>query len=87
MNRNAGHAIAKAISACLMLIAGFCGFLFYRTYLKWMTLFEDGRYFDADSGVVHHDSAFIWGPIALIFLLIGVSIWFVSNRINSTVRG
>ena len=77
------YVIARTISACLMLVGGFFGFLFYKSYLKWITLFENGRYFDPVDGVVHHESAFVWGAIALIFLLTSASIWLISGRVRT----
>jgi hypothetical protein len=48
------------------------GWLFYEFYLKWIYLFEDGRYFDPRTETVHHDSSFIWGILSLASLLISI---------------
>jgi ABC-type antimicrobial peptide transport system permease subunit len=59
-----------------------CGLMFYEFYFKWMLLFEDGRYFDPDTGVVYHDTAFIGGIFSLVLLLISIALWLVARKIR-----
>ena len=48
------------------------GWLFYRFYLKWIPLFEEGRYFDPGSGVVYHDTGFVFSLFMAASLLVGI---------------
>ena len=49
-------------------------FFYITTYWPYRDLFdENGRYFDAAFGVVHHDASFIWGWGAVISALIAAA--------------
>jgi hypothetical protein len=56
--------------------------MFYVFYLKWVWVFEDGRYFDPVEEVVYHDTSFIWGVISFVLLLLSSLFWFVASRIK-----
>jgi len=63
-----GAAAAGAFGLALMF-----GLFFYTFYLKWVTLFENHRYFDPQSGIVYHDSSSVHGTLAALFLFISIS--------------
>jgi ABC-type antimicrobial peptide transport system permease subunit len=64
-----------------------CGWLFYAFYFKWLPVFEDGRYFDPESGVVFHDSSFVWGLFSVAALLISVAAWLLARKMKRRERG
>lgn len=51
----------KIISVITFGASLFFGWMFYQLYLKWVFLFEDGRYFDPVEDVVYHDTNFVSG--------------------------
>ncbi|MGB7287974.1 MAG: hypothetical protein WBC71_13685 [Salaquimonas sp.] len=61
--------IAISLAIALTLI---CLFLFYSQYWLYRTMFNpDGRYFDAQQGVVFHSqSGVTWASLSAFFLLI-----------------
>lgn len=79
----------RILSAALRIISLFTfggsllfGWLFYVFYLKWVFLFENGRYFDPVDEVVYEDDSLILGIIFLFLLLISVVLWLVASRIK-----
>ena len=79
----------RLLSAALKIISlftfGGCLFffwLFYIFYLKWVFLFENGRYFDPVDEVVYEDDSLILGIIFLFLLLISVVLWLVASKIK-----
>ncbi len=72
--------LASLIAFVLCLLSGW---LFYGSYLKWLSVFEDGRYFDPEAGVVFHENAFVWGLLSLAALLVSLFLWLVAGRIKS----
>jgi hypothetical protein len=71
-----------AIGFCLLSI-----WLFYEFYVKWLSVFEDGRYFDPATGVVFHDTSFVWGVFSLASLLTSATLWLISGKIKVRSRG
>jgi hypothetical protein len=71
----------------LSLIAfGLCllsAWMFYVFYLKWVWVFEDGRYFDPVEEVVYHDTGLVWGVISFLLLLLSILLWFVASKIKN----
>ena len=61
----------------------FFGWLFYVFYLKWVFLFENGRYFDPVEEVVYEDSSLILGIISFFLLLFSVVLWLIASKIKS----
>lgn len=61
----------------------FFGWLFYVFYLKWVFLFENGRYFDPVEEVVYEEDSFISGIISLFLFLFSVVLWLLASRIKS----
>ena len=57
--------------------------MFYEFYFKWILLFEDGRYFDPETGVVHHDTSIILGILSLAFLLVSIALWFAARQVKA----
>lgn len=79
----------RLLSAALKIISlftlGGCLFffwLFYVFYLKWVFLFENGRYFDPVEAVVYEDSSSVLGIFSLFLLLISVVLWLVASKIK-----
>ncbi|MBD0372400.1 MAG: hypothetical protein ICV60_16270 [Pyrinomonadaceae bacterium] len=73
-----------------LLTFGLCllsGWLFYEFYLKWLPVFEDGRYFDSETGVVYHDTGSVWGILSLSLLLISIVLWLLASKIKGARRG
>ncbi len=62
------------------------GWLFYALYLKWFSLFENGRYFDPGSGVVYRDTGSVTGVLSLSLLLISIVLWLVASKIKGARR-
>jgi hypothetical protein len=58
------------------------GWMFYVFYLKWLSSFENGRYFDPKEEVVYDESSFIWGIISLFLLLVSALLWVLATRIK-----
>ena len=71
-----------AFALCLV-----CGWLFYEFYLKWVSVFEDGRYFDPEEGVVYEDTSFVWVVLSLVALLISIALWLIAGKIKGRERG
>jgi hypothetical protein len=63
------------------------GWMFYVFYLKWVSLFENGRYFDPKEEVVYDESSFIWGIISLFLLLIFALLWLLATKIKGQEQG
>jgi hypothetical protein len=63
------------------------GWLFYEFYLKWLSLFENGRYFDPQEGVVYDESSSILGILSLSLLLVSALLWALATRIKRQERG
>lgn len=61
----------------------FFSWLFYIFYLKWVFLFENGRYFDPVEEVVYHDSSSVYGIFFLFLLLVSVALWLVASKLKS----
>lgn len=59
-----------------------CGLLFYEFYFKWISFFENERYFDPTAGVVYHDTAIIWGIFSLALLLMSLALRLVARKIK-----
>ena len=56
-----------AVSAISSALALLCAYLFYDVYWQYRTLFdENGRYFDAQTAVVYHDTSVYWAPMAVV---------------------
>lgn len=79
----------RILSAALRIISLFTfgaslffGWLFYVFYLKWVFLFENGRYFDPVDGVVYEDDTLFLGILSLFLILISVVLWLVASRIK-----
>jgi hypothetical protein len=72
----------KIISLFIFGLGLLSGWLFYEFYLKWISVFENGRYFDPGSGVVYHDSSFILGLLSLCLLLVSVLLWLLATKIK-----
>ena len=60
--------------------------MFYVFYLKWYSLFENGRYFDPKEEVVYDESSFIWGIISLFLLLVSALVWVLATKIKRQER-
>ena len=71
-----------AFAFCLLF-----GWLFYSFYFKWLSLFEDGRYYDPEAGVVYHDSGFLYGVISLAALIIAIAPLLIARTIEGRRRG
>lgn len=63
------------------------GWMFYVFYLKWLPVFENGRYFDPLEEVVYHDTSSILGIISLALLLISIILWLVASKIKGQRKG
>ena len=61
----------------------FFGWLFYVFYLKWVFLFENGRYFDPVEEVVYEDDSMVSGIISLFLFLFSVVLWLLASKITS----
>jgi hypothetical protein len=60
--------------------------LFYSFYLKWLPLFEDGRYFDPASGVVYHDTGFVFGIFLAASLLVAIAAALGARLLKNATR-
>src|ERR1051325_5688482 len=57
------------LAAFLALLLGLAfGWVFYEFYVKWRSAFENGSYFDPETGVVFQESNFVWGLFSLAAL-------------------
>jgi hypothetical protein len=72
--------LLKLLAATALIPSFICGRLFYESYFKWRSLFEDGRYFNPETGVVSHDSGFVWGLLSLAFLLMAIALWLYARK-------
>ena len=79
-------SLLKIISAVFVLLGAAFSYFFYRMYLRWITVFEDGRYFDPDSGVVYHETGVVWGLFALVFFLISGALWLTDGWLKRRAR-
>ena len=78
--------LSTALKIISLLTFGGCLFffwLFYIFYLKWVFLFENGRYFDPVEEVVYHDSSSVHGIFSLFMLLVSVALWLLSSIIGN----
>ena len=73
----------RLTSIATLLLCLLCGLMFYAFYFKWISLFEDGRYFDPNTGVVYHDTSVIFGILSVAFLLIAVALWFAARKVKA----
>lgn len=64
----------------------FCGWFFYVFYLRWVFLFENGRYFDPVEEVVYHDTSIIWGVFSFVLLLVSITLWFVASKLRASTK-
>jgi hypothetical protein len=80
------RGVLKIISLFTFGVCLFFGWLFYELYLKWLPVFEDGRYFDPVEEVVYHDTNFISGILSLSLLLISIILWLVASKIKDERR-
>jgi hypothetical protein len=62
------------------------GWLFYVFYLKWVFLFENGRYFDPVEEVVYEDDSLVLGIISLFLFLFSVVLWLLASKLRSDVK-
>lgn len=62
------------------------GWLFYVMYLKWLPVFEDGRHFDSETGVVYHDTGSVWGILSLSLLLSSLILWLLASKLRGARR-
>ena len=60
--------------------------MFYVFYLKWVTVFENGRYFDPVDEVVYTDSGMVHGVIAAILWLICAAAVFAVRKLSGMRR-
>lgn len=79
-------AVLKIISLFMFGLCLLFGWLFYVFYLKWLSVFENGRYFDPETGVVFHDSNFICGVLSLFWLLISIALWLIATKAKGRAR-
>ena len=79
--------LLRMLSLFAFLLCLLSGWLFYGSYFKWVSVFEDGRYFDPEAGVVFHDSSFVWGVFSVAALLISVALWLIARKIKDRGRG
>lgn len=57
--------------------------MFYVFYLKWVNVFENGRYFDPVDSIVHHDTAMVNGVIAsVLWLVCGAAVFPVAMAVR-----
>jgi hypothetical protein len=63
------------------------GWMFYVFYLKWISLFENGRYFDPKEEVVYDESSFIWVILSLFLLLVSALLWVLATKIKRQEQG
>lgn len=61
--------------------------MFYVFYLKWFSLFENGRYFNPVEEVVYDESSIIWGIISLFLLLVSALLWMLATKIKRQEQG
>lgn len=80
-------ALLKIISLFMFGLCLLFGWLFYEFYLKWLSVFENGRYFDPETGVVYHDSNSILGVLSLSLLLISIALWLLATKTKGLERG
>ncbi len=59
-----------------------CGLMFYEFYFEWILLFENGRYFNPETGVVYHDSSIIFGILSLVLLLLSIVMQLFARKIK-----
>jgi len=82
--------LSRALRTISVFAFAFCllfGWLFYSFYFKWLSLFEDGRYYDPETGVVYHDSGFVYGVISLAGLIIAIALLLTARTIEGRRRG
>ena len=78
-------AIAALKIISLLTFGGslFFGWLFYNFYLKWVFVFENGRYFDPVEEVVYEDTSSVLGIISLFLILISVVLWLLARKLKA----
>jgi hypothetical protein len=84
-----GRLLSGGLKIISLFTFGLCllsGWLFYGFYLKWLSMFENGRYFDPETGVVYHDSGLVWGIISLAALLISIALWLIARKVKGMQR-
>ncbi len=73
--------LRRTIAAVLFLTGGLSSIAFHQFYFVWRSCFNAlGRCFDPTSGVVYHDSAFVYGLFGLMFLAAGLLVAFWPSR-------
>ena len=77
----------KIISLFTFGLGLLAGWMFYVFYLKWLSLFENGRYFDPVEEVVYDESSLIWGIISLFLLLVSALLWVLATKIKRQEQG
>ena len=84
---NLPSVVLKFISLFMLSLCLLTGWLFYVFYLKWFSVFENGRHFDPVEEVVYHDTSFIWGVISTFLLLVSIVLWLLATKIKDRSRG
>ena len=75
--------VALRIISLFMFGVSLCfGWLFYVLYLKWVFLFENGRYFDPVEEVVYEEDSLVLGVISLFLLLFSIAVWLLASKIK-----
>ena len=77
------RSLLRLISLIAFALCLLFGWLCYGSYFKWLSVFEDGRYFDPETGVVYHESGFVWGIFSLAALLISITFWLIARKIRA----
>jgi hypothetical protein len=78
--------LSTALKIISLFTFGGCLFffwLFYVFYLRWVFLFENGRYFDPVEEVVYQDSSSVLGIFSLFLLLFSVVLCLLASRVKS----
>ena len=73
----------KVISVFIFSGSLFFFWVFYQLYLKWLFLFENGRYFDPVEEVVYEEDSLVLGIISLVLLVLSVGLWLLALKIRS----
>ena len=72
----------RLVSLLAFSLGAVCAWLFYVFYFKWISVFEDGRYFDPVEEVVYHDTSSIYGVFSLSLVLLAVILWLLASRMK-----
>ena len=82
MQRQLVEEMLRIISLSAFTLCILFGWMFYEFYFKWRPVFEEGRYFDPESGVVYHDSGIVFGALSFAALLISTVLWLIAGKIR-----